>query len=378
MRLDRCLIGWLTISTLDAFGCAPVAAAKPAAVAPAEASGPARAVPPPRPPKGPDGPITAAERDQAIEAIARELTEKYVFPKKATEVARALRARKKRGEYNGITTGHALATALTAHINEVLFDAHFHVRFSKETLPPQRQPGPPSAEDLARYEAFANQVNGGFERVERLPGNLGYVEVRSFEFPGRGFTAASAAMDFVAETDGLIIDLRRNGGGAPEVVAYLCSYFFDEPVHLNDLYFRPADATRQFWTAPVPGKAYVDREIYVLTSKNTGSAAEEFAYNLQNLKRATIVGEVTWGGANPGDMVRLGDHFAAFVPTGRAINPISKTNWEGVGVKPDVAVPADDALRVAQVKLLERQVAKATDPQAKETLEARLRELQAN
>jgi C-terminal processing protease CtpA/Prc len=161
------------------------------------------------------------------------------------------------------------------------------------------------------------------------------------------------------------------------VVAYLCSYFFDEPVHLNDLYFRPADATRQFWTAPVPGKAYVGREIYVLTSKNTGSAAEEFAYNLQNLKRATIVGEVTWGGANPGDMVRLGDHFAAFVPTGRAINPISKTNWEGVGVKPDVAVPADDALRVAQVKLLEKQVAKATDPQAKEMLEARLRELQA-
>jgi hypothetical protein len=368
------LIGWLTSFTAYAVGCAPVASARPAA-APEVASAPATAVPPPRPPKGPDGPISAAERDAAIEAIARELSEKYVFPKKATEVARSIRARKKRGEYNGITTGHALATTLTGHVNEILLDAHFNIIFSKEALPPEPPPGPPSAEDAARQEEFANHVNGGFERVERLPGNIGYLEVRGFGFPGRGFTAASAAMDFLSQTDALIIDIRRNGGGAPEMVAFLCSYFFAEPVHLNDLYFRPADATRQFWTSPVPGKAYA-REIYVLTSKRTGSAAEEFAYNLQNLKRATILGEVTWGGAHPGDMVRLGDHFAAFVPTGRAINPISKTNWEGVGVKPDVAVPADDALRVAQVKLLEKQLAKASDPQAKEMLEERLRELQ--
>jgi len=374
MRLSTLLIGWLTISTTYVFGCAPVAAARPAA-APEAAGGPPGAVPAPRPPRGPDGPITAAERDEAIEAIARELSEKYVFPKKATEVARSIRARKKRGEYGGITTGHALATTLTAHINQILLDAHFNILYSKETLPPQPPPGAPSAEDVARQEEFANHLNGGFERVERLPGNIGYLEVRGFGFPGRGFTAASAAMDFLAETDALIIDIRRNGGGAPEVVAFLCSYFFAEPVHLNDLYFRPADETRQFWTSPVPGKTY-GREIYVLTSKNTGSAAEEFAYNLQNLKRATILGEVTWGGAHPGDMVRLGDHFAAFVPSGRAINPISKTNWEGVGVKPDVAVPADDALRVAQVKLIEKQLAKATEPQAKEMLEERLRELQ--
>lgn len=377
MRLYTCLIGWLTISTTYAIGCAPVAAAKPAAAAPSSASGPPMAVPKPRPPVGPDGPITAAERDETIEAIARELTEKYVFPKKATEVARAIRARKKRGEYNGITTGHALATTLTGHINEILLDAHFNVRYSKEPLPPRQPQAAPSAEELARHEEFSNHVNGGFERVERLPGNIGYLEVRGFGFPGRGFTAASAAMDFLSETDALIIDIRRNGGGAPEVVAFLCSYFFAEPVHLNDLYFRPADATRQFWTSPVPGKAYVDREIYVLTSKQTGSAAEEFAYNLQNLKRATILGEVTWGGAHPGDMVRLGEHFRAFVPSGRAINPISKTNWEGVGVKPDIAVPADDALRVAQVALLEKQLAKATDPDVKATLETRLRELQA-
>ncbi|PCC67101.1 N-terminal domain of Peptidase_S41 [Nannocystis exedens] len=375
MRLSTVMFGWLAMSTVYAIGCAPAAVARPAAAAPTSGE-PQMAVPEAPAPRGPDGAITAAERDEAIEALARELTAKYVFPAKGTEVAKAIRARRKRGEYDKITTGHALATTLTNHINEVLRDAHFHVRFSKETLPPRPAEGKPSAEELARFEEFSRHANGGFEKVERLPGNIGYLEVRGFAFPGRGFEAATAAMAFLSETDALIIDLRRNGGGSPEMVAYLCSYLFDERVHLNDLYFRPGDETRQFWTAPVPGKPYVDREVYVLTSKRTGSAAEEFAYNLKNLKRATIVGEVTWGGANPGDMVRLGDHFAAFVPTGRAISPITKTNWEGVGVQPDIPVPADDALRVVQVKLLEQQIAKAKDPGLKAELEERLRELQ--
>jgi hypothetical protein len=375
MRLSTGILGWLLLSTMAAIGCAQAAAATPPATPPSS-GGPQMAAPEAPAPRGPDGPITAAERDAAIEALARELTEKYVSPAKPTEVARAIRARRKRGEYDKITTGHALATTLTNHVNEVLRDAHFHVRYSKEPLPPRQDNAQPSAEELARYEEFSRRANGGFEKVERLPGNIGYLEVRGFAFPGRGFEAATAAMAFLAETDALIIDLRRNGGGSPEMVAYLCSYLFDAPVHLNDLYFRPADETRQFWTAPVPGKTYVGREVYVLTSKKTGSAAEEFAYNLKNLKRATIVGEVTWGGANPGDLVRLGDHFAAFVPTGRAINPISKTNWEGVGVQPDIEAPADDALRVAQVKLLEKQIAGATDPELKASLEERLRELQ--
>jgi retinol-binding protein 3 len=200
--------------------------------------------------------------------------------------------------------------------------------------------------------------------------------VRSFGFPSRGYDAAVAAMSFVSETDALIVDIRHNGGGDPDMVASLSSYLFAEPVHLNDLYFRPENTTRQFWTlAGVPGKRYLDRDIYVLTSKQTGSAAEEFAYNLKNLKRATIVGEVTWGGANPGGTVRLNDHFAAFVPSGRAINPISKTNWEGVGVKPDLEAPAEDALRLVQVKILEKRIAQEKDPERKKNLEERLGEL---
>ena len=150
-------------------------------------------------------------------------------------------------------------------------------------------------------------------------------------------------MSFVANTDALIIDVRNNGGGAPSMVAYLCSYLFGpEPVHINDLYFRPENSTHQWWTLPhLPGKRYEGKPVYVLTSKRTFSAAEEFTYNLKTQKRATIVGETTGGGANPGGTRPVAEHFIVFVPSGRAINPITKTNWEGTGVAPDVAVAAE-------------------------------------
>lgn len=357
-----------------AMGCGPASVGEPADVAGAP-SGPQMAA-------GkdaqawPDGPITEALRDDAIAAILRELPARYVYPDRTEAVVTAIRERQGRGEYAGLTTGQALAGALTKDINEVLKDAHFRVFFSVARLPERAQADKPTPEEQAKYTLTGNKFNGGFERAERLPGNIGYLEVRSFGFTRRGYDAAAAAMAFLAETDALIFDIRRNGGGDPDMVAALTTYLFAEPTHLNDIYSRTDESTRQYWTLPgVPGRRYLDREVYVLTSKQTGSGAEEFAYNLQQLKRATIVGETTWGGANPGDEVRLNDHFSAFVPTGAAINPITKTNWEGVGVKPDVATPADDALRVVQVRILEKKVAAETDPQLRRGLEERLREL---
>jgi retinol-binding protein 3 len=212
-----------------------------------------------------------------------------------------------------------------------------------------------------RMRRFMGSMNYGFRKLERLEGNVGYLELEGFFPTELGAETAVAAMNFLANTDALIIDLRHNHGGGPAMVALICSYLFDpEPVHLNDLYFRPEDSTHQWWTlAYVPGKRYTGKDVYVLTSKETVSAAEEFTYNLKTRKRATIVGETTAGGANPGGPRRINDNFAIWVPSGRAINPVTKTNWEGTGVAPDVAVSSARALQTAHLAALKTIAEKA-------------------
>ena len=182
-------------------------------------------------------------------------------------------------------------------------------------------------------------------------------------------------MTFLQNTDALIIDLRRNGGGDPASVQYLCSYLFNDRVHLNDISIR-GQGKQEFWTVKVPGSKLADKPVYVLTSKRTGSGAEECAYDLQSLHRATVVGESTWGGANPGERIRLNDHFYAFIPNGQAMNPYTHKNWEGTGVQPDVAVAAADALKVAQVSVLKDLLAKATEQEDKDRYGRALKDLE--
>jgi C-terminal processing protease CtpA/Prc len=196
--------------------------------------------------------------------------------------------------------------------------------------------------------------------VQRLPGNVGYLDLRMFSGDPDAQATAVAAMNFLGHSDALIVDLRRNGGGSPGMIATLLTYLVEpgDRLNFNNFYVREGDRTTQWWTLPyVPGPRLHGKPLYVLTSERTGSAAEEFSYDVQTHELGTLVGQVTAGGANPGGMFRMNDHFAAFIVTGRAVNPITKTNWEGVGVKPDIAVPAEDALREAHVaavkKLLE-------------------------
>lgn len=220
--------------------------------------------------------------------------------------------------------------------------------------------------------ALSQQMNAGFEQVERLSGNVGYLEIRAFLDTADVRDVAATAFSFLGNTDALIIDLRRNGGGSPHSVAQVSSYLFgSEPVHLNSLYWRPANRTDDFYTSRVvPGTRYgADRPIYVLTSRSTFSGAEEFAYNWQTRKRATIVGDTTGGGAHPGGPRRVTDHFAVWVPSGRAINPITKTNWERVGVRPDIAVASDRALRTAHLAALRGLRSKAADPERRQALD---------
>src|SRR5881628_1041535 len=188
--------------------------------------------------------VDAATRRQVIDGVLARLTEAYVFPDTAVAMERAIRDRVRRGEYERITSAQALADSLTAHLQAVSQDRHLRVRYSDEPLPRlDAQPGP-TPEMEARARAFGRQVNFGFERVERLPGNVGYLEVRSFGFePAWIEDVAAAAFTFLANTDALIVDVRRNGGGSPGMVAFVSSYLFGaDSVHLNSLYWRPGTA----------------------------------------------------------------------------------------------------------------------------------------
>ena len=320
-------------------------------------------------PDQPDMTITAETRAEVIEGALKHLKEGYVFPEVAQKIETAIRERVQKKEYDGITSAKELATTLTSNLQAVSHDKHMRVFYSFHPLP-ERKEGPPSAEERERFHQFGATRNYEFEKMERMDGNIGYLKFNGFFSPEFAGETVAAAMSFLNNTSALIIDLRDNHGGDPDMVALICSYLFGpEPVHLNSIYWRPDNSTRQFWTLPyVPGKRYVDKPVYVLTSHTTFSGAEECTYNLKNLKRATIVGETTGGGANPGGSQRIDAHFEVFVPMGRAINPITQTNWEGTGVTPDVAVPAEQALNTAYLAALQAVGAKTSDADQKEEL----------
>jgi hypothetical protein len=330
-----------------------------------------------RPPEQSDLTIDAAQRAEVIEGVIKRLNDNYVFPDVAKKMEAAIRERVQKKEYDSMTSARTFALTLTNHLQEVSRDKHLRVSYSREVYPKREGQRGPSPEEVERFRQHLTTINYGFERIERLQGNVGYMDLRGF-FPAEfGAETAVAAMNFLSNTDALIIDLRLNGGGDPAMVALLSSYLFGpQSVHLNDLYWRAEDRTRQWWTLPyVPGKRYANKDVYILTSKRTFSAAEEFTYNLKNLKRATVIGETTGGGAHPGGLQPINDHFAVWVPSGRAINPISKTNWEGTGVKPDVEVPADQALKTAQSMALNKLLEKTSDARRKGEIRSALNAL---
>src|SRR5829696_5301585 len=321
------------------------------------------------PPKQADLAIDAATRTAVIEKLLTELDDSYVFPETAKKMAADIRARVENKEYDNITSSQKFGEKLTADLQSASHDLHLRVRYSFDPIPERKEKREPTAEEKANFNRFNRQVNYNFEKLERLQGNIGYIDLRGFNDPEAGASTVAAAMGFLSNTDALIFDLRQNGGGNPEMVALICSYLFgDKPVHLNDLYWRKGDKTEEFWTKPAAAAIKYDKDVYVLTSARTFSGAEEFSYNLKNLKRATIVGETTGGGAHPGGVIRLSEHFGVFIPTGRAISPITKTNWEGTGVEPDVKVPKEQALKVAYIAALNKVVDKTPEEARKKAL----------
>jgi len=362
-----------------------------------------------------DGSLAAEQlpsRDIAVQALTL-LRENYVFPELAQQVATTVGSRLAAGEYDNLDE-ITLTELLTTHLQEASGDRHLAVRLGGGPGPGGRGPGPggpgpgrrpggpgpggpgpggpgpgPGGSEPVDGGPIDHEVerlmmrrmgrldNFGIRRIERLDGNIGYLDLRRVALPENAGPAIAAAMELLSGTYALIIDLRKNGGGSPGGVALWCSYLLpEEPAHLNDIFHADTGETRQFWSLPyLPGSRYLDRPVYVLTSSRTFSGGEDLCYTLQALGRAELIGETTGGGAHPTRPFPISAAVHIAIPFARSVSPVTGTNWQGTGVIPDTQVPADEACAAAYAKALQhvtelRDVPPPIADEARDTLAA--------
>ena len=298
---------------------------------------------------------TAASRD-VVQQIATLIENNYFDATQAQSIAKDLREAAQNGRFDALADPRDLAAKLTARLQPL--DHHFLVRWSPPETPAPKSSSAAAAGPELSLETLERRNAYGFRRVEMLPGSIGYIDMRTFadfsfgkpDEPAR--KAMEAALTLVSTADAVIIDLRNNGGGSPAMVGYVVSAFTPPGANIySEFHHRDhTDSERPKESYPKPR---LDVPLYILISGRTASAAESTAYTLQAAKRATVVGAVSGGAAHPGGEFPVGDGFFVFVSTSTAINPMTGTNWEGVGVIPDVTVDPEKALERAEVLALE-------------------------
>lgn len=318
-----------------------------------------------------DQPIDDQLKLEIIDSVSHALNTTYIFPDAASKIEKLIRDRYKKKSYAEFARMDGFLQALTEDIRSVNNDRHLWVEYLPDErialLDSDTNGAAAAAEDLRQ----SRQRNFGFRELRILPGNVGYLKLNGFSDFNEAGVVAVGAMNYLSNANAIIFDLRDNGGGSTKMIQLLTSYFFDEPTHLNSFYIRRTDTIEQFWTqGHVSGPRLSATDVYILTSEFTFSAAEEFSYNLKNLKRGTIVGDTSGGGAHPNEFVHWRNlHVTMSIPFGRAINPITGTNWEGTGVIPDIPCPTNMALDVAHQDALKKILAKTTDERARFELE---------
>jgi C-terminal processing protease CtpA/Prc len=288
--------------------------------------------------------ITDEYKEQAILKLSQLMNDFYVFPEIAKSTEVHLMKQLKDGYYNQFKNDESFAEALTQSVQSINNDKHMRIRKNKPYVAPENTPERIIEERVYQIDR-SRRNNFGFNTVKVMEGNVGYLDLRGFAGLENAKFVVDSYMSLMSRTDAIIIDLSKNGGGSPEMVQYLCSYFFDKKVHLNSLYYREGDRTTEFWTLDkVDGMKMPDVPLFVITGNKTFSAAEEFSYNMQTQERATLVGQTSGGGANPGRSMGINQKLSVFIPTGKAINPITMTNWEGIGVVPEVKTTIEETL----------------------------------
>jgi C-terminal processing protease CtpA/Prc len=320
--------------------------------------------------------LDESSRHKIISSVISELEQGYVFEKKAVEIGHMLRSNQQRKNYKSITNSIEFAQTLTEQLQQATGDKHLQVEFSDEVIPAAND-----TQGLEERAAFEMEMwrahNFGIEKIERLKFNMGYLKLSAFGPVKEVGPLLASAMNLLNNMDSLIIDLRGNFGGSEQTVQLLASYLLNERTHLLNMFKREGNRTEQHWSSDyVEGKRFgQQKDVYILIDNNSFSAAEDFSYAMKNLKRATLIGEASGGAANSGDMVRIDDHFSLFLPTARGYSPITKTNWEGKGVIPDISVLGAEALNTAQVVILNKLQGSEQDPRRVERIKARIAEL---
>jgi C-terminal processing protease CtpA/Prc len=301
--------------------------------------------------------VNAAERALVIGQVLDKLRGSYISEEVARSVEKEIRDREKAGRYDGLSNAAQFTQALTRDLQAATGDKHLIVRSADEPI-------------------AAGQRGCAFVNVGVLTGNIGYIKFNAFRSPEVCGGIAAAAMSLVADCDALLIDLRDNTGGDPVMVAFMSSYFFGAPVHLSDIYEREHHAAVESWTLPfVPGPRFLGKPVFILTSPRTFSGAEEFAYDLQMLKRALIVGEASGGGAHPAVPVRVGERYQVEVPVAQYVNPVSGKNWEGTGVGPDIFVREELAVQRAYQAALEDVIQRTTSSRERDEIQRQIEAL---
>jgi hypothetical protein len=311
--------------------------------------------------------IENAEKKLVIDSITVILNRGYIFEEVGKKMTSLINNNYNSGVYASIEDGMVFCDKLTEDLISISKDKHLRIRYAPEQIKEFKstEKADPNAIEMQKRR---NQMeNYGFKELKIMPGNIGYLKFDGFDGSQEGFQIANAAMNYLSNSDAIIFDLRENGGGSPEMIQLISSYLFEgETQHLNSFYYREMDQNTQTWTLPyVQGKRNPKCLVYILTSNYTFSAAEEFTYNLKNMNRATIVGETTGGGAHPVTFKIINDNFFMSLPFGRAINPITKTNWEGTGIEPHIKTTKEKALDAAYLDALNKLSEKEQIPELK-------------
>ena len=293
--------------------------------------------------------LSEAYKKETIEKLSVLIQDFYIYPDIAKKTSEHLFKQYEAGYFDKYKDNETFATVLTESVQSVNKDKHMRIMSNKPYIAPQNTLEAKSAHRMGQINNYRS-INHGFTELKILEGNVAYLDLRMFAPMERAKEMADAYMKLLSLSDAVIIDLTHNGGGDPYMVQYLCSYFFDKILHLNSLYYREGDRTEEFWTLEkVEGKKLVDIPLFIMIGEETFSGAEEFSYNMQTQKRATLIGQTSAGAANPGGTRGINEHLSVFIPSGRAINPITNTSWEGVGVQPEIHTKKEATLEQAHI-----------------------------